>query len=355
MQENIKKSFTISEERLPGLDLVRVLAVYFIILSHAGFSTFRGIGVPFLLALSGFLITKSLLKEFDLQKTINTKRFWKNRFLRIAPAYYSFIIAAYVLDTVILGDKWDHNLILFASTHTVNYYNALFGHGSGMVAHLWTLSTMEQFYLIYPLILLFAFRINKPAHVVIAIIILSILWRTIIYTETISVEHKIPWIYNALDTRFDSLLIGSLAAFLLYKKPYSSYSLPFVGWLLILLVAGLGLNISKSIPAFHYTVGFTVEGCLAIAVMLCIMKLSETPWLNFANARLITNLAKISYPMYLYHPIGLGVGFKFSDNIFIGMGIGTICTIVLATISFNVIEKPFMKLRMRHKVAGAFR
>lgn len=355
MSENIKRSFTVGEERLPGLDLVRVLAVYFIILSHAGFTTFRGIGVPFLLALSGFLITRSLLKEFDLQKTVNTKRFWKNRFLRIAPAYYTFIIAAYVLDTVILGDTWDHNLILFAATHTVNYYNALFGHGSGMVAHLWTLSTMEQFYLIYPLVLLFAFKINRPVQVIVGTIILSIMWRTIIYTDIVPIEHKIPWIYNALDTRFDSLLIGSLAAFLLSRKPYSSFSLPSFGWLLILLLAGVSLNISTSIQAFHYTVGFTFEGSLAIAIMLCIMKLSETPWLKLANARLITNLAKISYPMYLYHPIGLGVGFKFSDNIFIGMIIGTGCTVILATLSLIIIERPFMKLRMRQKVTGVFR
>ncbi|MBD3586647.1 acyltransferase [Salinimonas sp. HHU 13199] len=352
---NQSQQFSVSKERLPGLDLVRVLAVYFIILSHAGFETFRGIGVPFLLALSGFLITNSLLKEINVKKSINTPRFWRNRFLRIAPAYYTFIIAAFILDTVILGDSWENNLLFFAATHTVNYFNALHGHGSGMVAHLWTLSTMEQFYLVYPLLLIGAFKSSRPVTVLITFVALSIGWRMLIYTEIVSFDNKIPWIYNALDTRIDSLLIGSLAAFLLTKKPYASFSLPNWSWLLVMFTAGYGLNLSKSLPDFHYTIGFAFEGSLAIIVMLCIMKLSEAKWLSIVNGKLITNLAKISYPMYLYHPIGLGIGFKLSDNFLFGMLLGTVSILILATISFLVIEKPFMYLRIEHNVKGAFR
>lgn len=350
-----KQHYSVSRERLPGLDLVRVLAVYFIILSHAGFTTFRGIGVPFLLALSGFLITNSLLKEIETSKTINSKRFWTNRFLRIAPAYYAFIIAAFVLDTIVLGDTWENNLFFFAATHTVNYYNALYGHGSGMVAHLWTLSTMEQFYFIYPLLLIFAFKTNRPVAMLSTVVVLSVCWRVIIYSETIIIENKIPWIYNALDTRFDSLLVGSLAAFALAKKPYATLNFPAWVWGILLLLAGLALNLSKSTPAFHYTLGFTVEGALAIAVMLSIMKLSEAKWFSIVNGRLITSLAKISYPMYLYHPIGLGIGFKFIGNYLIGFLVGTLVIVALATFSLNIIEKPFMKMRFKSFAPGAFK
>ncbi|QPG06421.1 acyltransferase [Salinimonas marina] len=340
--------------RLPGLDLVRVLAVYFIILSHSGLELFRGVGVPFLLALSGFLITQTLIREYKGTNNLDLKRFWRSRFLRIAPAYYAFIALAYTLDVIILGERWESNLLIFTLFHSVNYYNALFGHGSGMVAHLWTLSTMEQFYLVYPVFIYLAFKIRKPIPIILLIIALCMFWRFLIFSELINIEHKTSWLYNALDTRLDSLLIGSLAAFYIQKLPYNKLTAPVYIWPLLLVVSVYASNSMQDIPELRYTIGYSLEGILAVVSMLSIMKISEYRIFNFVNGHLITSLAKISYPMYLYHPIGLGVGFKFFDNYLFSLTAGSITTLILAFLSYKVIEKPFMiyraRITMREKI-----
>ena len=334
-------------QRLPGLDLVRVLAVYFIILSHSGLELFRGVGVPFLLALSGFLITKTLIREYNGTNGLDIKRFWRNRFLRIAPAYYAFIAMAYILDVVILGESWENNLLIFTLFHAVNYYNAVFGHGSGMVAHLWTLSTMEQFYLVYPVLIYFAFLVGRPISIILLVMAVSMLWRSLIFSSLISIEHETAWLYNALDTRVDSLLIGALAAFYMQKTPFKEINTPTWFWALLLVVSVYASNSIQAIPELHYTIGYSIEGILAIIAMLAIMKISEIKLFSFVNGKLITSLAKISYPMYLYHPIGLGVGFKFFDYYLLSLIAGTITTITLAILSYKFVEKPCMLYRAR--------
>lgn len=345
-----------SNSRLPGLDLVRVLSVLFIILSHAGYDTFRGIGVPFLLALSGFLITKTLLKSQLSGSGINITAFWKNRFLRIAPAYFVFVAAVFVLDTIILGDEWEHGLLFFLLTHTVNYYNSIFGHGeaSGIVAHLWTLSTMEQFYLLYPIFLVVAFKSKNPVKIILLVIAFSIAWRSYIYTGNTDIKHVEAWLYNSLDTRMDSLLVGCLMAFALEKKSYNEISSNPVIWLAVIAVLFPTFTLIYKINFLHYTAGFTLEALLASAIILSLMKLSELKQLSCMNGYVITQLAKITYPMYLYHQIGLAVGDRLFESKFLVLCSGILFTIIIALSSYLIVEKRFIEAKRSNNIKGLF-
>lgn len=155
---------------IPGLDGVRAIAVLAVIAFHGGLGWLPGgyYGVDAFFALSGFLITSLLVKEWQTSGTIGLRRFWARRARRLLPALYVMVAAVGVsvilfptvlgtpnlfqsaMSTLFYGANW-----YFVASHA-NYFSAGF-HPSPFL-HTWSLAIEEQFYLLWPLIVLVVLR-----------------------------------------------------------------------------------------------------------------------------------------------------------------------------------------------------
>jgi len=167
--------------RLPGLDGLRGLAVLGVIAFHAGFDRMVGgyLGVSTFFTLSGFLIGSLLLTESTARGSINLRHFWGRRFRRLMPASLATLAAVMllfgpfvatadqrqVLGSNVLGALFDvanWQLILTGSS-----YGQLFTAPSP-VLHFWSLAIEEQFYLVFPLLLLGIWRLTRGRRAVVA-------------------------------------------------------------------------------------------------------------------------------------------------------------------------------------------
>ena len=264
-------------EHLPALDGLRAVAVFVVISYHAG--VMQGVpgdlGVTLFFVLSGFLITWLLAKEFAATGSISIRSFYARRVLRIFPAYYVFILFSLAVDTA-LGHRWPRGLIAVGFTYLVNYYNAFLGHPTTSIAHAWSLAVEEQFYLLWPLACLALLRRSRhtAARGVAIVIVVTLLWRSTLY---LFLHAPVSYLYNAFDTRCDSLAIGCFLALSLERQWFhvvrqwlqSSPLLPLVTLALIWLSHHFGT------PAYHYTVGMTVNAALLAVFM--VQKCSACP------------------------------------------------------------------------------
>ncbi|MFW9929612.1 MAG: acyltransferase family protein, partial [Candidatus Thorarchaeota archaeon] len=148
---------------VPQLDGMRGIAVLAVIAFHAGISFMPGgfIGVDIFFVLSGFLITSLLIREYDKYKDINFKHFYIRRALRLLPALILLLILFSVLSVFFL--QWtqaksnleDALIVLF---YVANWARAFHIHGAGWLGHAWSLSIEEQFYILWPITLIFLLK-----------------------------------------------------------------------------------------------------------------------------------------------------------------------------------------------------
>ena len=336
-------------EHLPALDGLRAVAVFVVISYHAG--VMQGVpgdlGVTLFFVLSGFLITWLLAKEFAATESISIRSFYARRALRIFPAYYVFILFSLAVDTA-LGHRWPRGLIAVAFTYLVNYYNAFLGHPTTSIAHAWSLAVEEQFYLLWPLACLALLRRSRTtaARSVAIVIVVTLLWRSTLY---LFLHAPVSYLYNAFDTRCDSLAIGCFLALSLDARWYhvvrqwiqSSPLLPLVTLAVIWLSHHFGT------PAYHYTVGMTLDAALLAVFMVQMLGLSVRPlwsWLDHPIARW---LGRISYPSYLYHQWGLSVGTRLLPHApqLLIFAAGYAATLCFAFGSYRIVERPFLAIK----------
>ena len=210
---------------IPALDGIRTLAVAAVVLYHLNLTWAQGgmSGVTMFFVLSGFLITHLLLNEFDKTGRIDLKDFWMRRIRRLVPAILTVIVATAALCTVfnhVMLTKMRPDIapsLLFFNNwwqilHNVSYFNAL-GDPSPLT-HFWSLAIEEQFYLVWPLILLGALMLGiKRVYIRRATLVLaaaSALVMALLYNPAVDPSR----IYYGTDTRMFSLLLGAWLAFI---------------------------------------------------------------------------------------------------------------------------------------------
>lgn len=209
---------------IPALDGLRALAVFAVIFYHMGLVWAPGglLGVTIFFVISGYLITSLLLIEWDNNGSINLPQFWLRRIRRLFPAIVLVVLVVgilciifnHALFTKLREDMWAALCWVtnwWYILRDVSYFEAL--GAPSPLTHFWSLAIEEQFYLVWPVILLLAHKFGAKRswmrNATLILMALSVLEMAFMYSP----EADPSRVYYGTDTRAFSLLIGAALAF----------------------------------------------------------------------------------------------------------------------------------------------
>jgi peptidoglycan/LPS O-acetylase OafA/YrhL len=342
----------LGQKHLPALDGVRMLAVFLVILFHFGLRGVPGAhGVMIFFVLSGFLITWLLLQEQESTGTISLRGFYRRRTVRIFPAFYAFWVYVAVL-SLVRGRDGSWAPAWSAFFYVSNYYSALQGHPENAFSHTWSLSIEEQFYLLWPFVFLMCRQNLQVMTKLLVGVILVVGTHRAVLSAVFHVNQS--YIYSAFDTRIDQLLIGCLLAVSLRRRMLMSFwnaacahaAMPLLTVAAILASIYIGPTL---LPRYRHVVGFTVEPLLMAVFLAQVIALSSTRLWTWLDAAPVRYLGRISYSLYLYQQVTLSPvrrilgAYPETVQLFVAIAV----TIVVASMSYYFIERPFMQWKHR--------
>ncbi len=347
---------------MPGLDGLRALAVAAVIAYHLDLPWAQGglLGVCLFFVLSGYLITDILATQWKSPKGISLKGFWMGRARRLLPALFAMLIGViawiYLYDPVRLPSLWDDVLAaLFYSNnwwqifHQVSYF-ASFGPPEPL-AHLWSLAVEEQFYLIWPLLLMLGLHYIKQRGRLAALILvpamISAAAMAIIYTPGLDPSR----VYYGTDTRAFSLLIGAALA-LIWPSRQLSVNIS-AGGRLALDAAGVAallavlwmIRSSNQYHSFLYYGGILLFS-VASAVVIAVLAHPASRLGGIFGVRPLRFLGVCSYGIYLWHypVIALTSPTVNTGGLNVQLALGqTALSVALAVFSWFFIESPIRR------------
>ncbi|WP_448125226.1 acyltransferase family protein [Pseudomonas veronii] len=335
----------------PDIDGLRAIAVLLVVLYHAKFPVLGGfIGVDVFFVISGYLITSILRREI-LSDKFSFKSFYVRRIKRLLPAYVfmMFCLAIYCYNYLMPDD-----LISFAKSAVYSLLavsNVYFFSGTGYfgsastepLLHTWSIAVEEQFYIVWPVILLGLAWIsnNKIARYVIAGLFIV----SLVASEYYAVNHKNA-AYLLLPFRFFELMIGCILA--LYQHRITRYAkLPGA-----MSVAGIALIIGSAMlldESFAFPGLNALPVCLGTALVIAAGFRSQsgigTRLLGLAPVRYV---GKVSYSFYLWHwPVLVLAAYRGIElthaNAAILMGLA----FAASAISYHMVETPFRNIQQK--------
>lgn len=353
---------------MPQLDAIRAIAISLVMLAHWLPESNpiqrifpATIGVFLFFVLSGFLISMILIKNKQNveENKSNTKRyfirFYIRRTLRIFPIYYLTLVIIYLADVFPVRESW-----LWHTTYTSNWFLVFKGDWYGWTSHFWTLSVEEQFYLIWPFIILIT-PVKHFKKMLWGIMSFSILFKIVCYFM------EVPLIDVLTPSCIDAFAMGTLLAYNKvtlsqdrWNQIYSFKNLLFIssimGYLLLLLInfrsnkGWLG-NENFFWVSFHSIVGSTIFVFIIAKASNGFKGLGKQ---IFENPALIY-LGKISYASYIFHELipqfstWICKTVKIEEPQLLGVRflVYFIITIVLASISWFFLEKPISRIKTK--------
>jgi peptidoglycan/LPS O-acetylase OafA/YrhL len=353
-----------SPHYMPQLDGLRAFAVGAVLIHHffrpprIGGVDFALLGVWLFFVLSGFLITGILLRARDqveyggYPSGFVLRQFYIRRFLRIFPLYYSVLFMAATID---LGDVRD--TIFWHLAYMSNYLFATHQHWGPVTAHFWSLSVEEQFYILWPALILFA-----PRQLLLKLVISAIALGPIFRVAAHFLDFN--WIarMTVLPASLDALGLGALLAYCSHhagEKPILIKRLKqFIYWLAVPgLIVLLGLQNYNLLGDATVNSWFIEPVLWALTFVWVINRTSLG--LTGVGAKILefkplAYTGKISYGIYVYHPfvyILLPILLYRTDiNFFLlprllqfGLLVGT--TVGMAALSWHFLESPINSLK----------
>jgi peptidoglycan/LPS O-acetylase OafA/YrhL len=339
-----------------SLDGLRAIAVGIVMLAHAGspYPRSGGVGVDIFFVLSGFLITGILSSEFERYGSISRKYFYVRRLLRLTPCLVSCVLLFAVMSFILYGSV-DYGAVLISLTYTSNYARALFDYDLQSLGHCWSLAIEEQYYLIWPFVIILVER--KLKRNITKFLLLMIIALCLgIYRSSMVGTFSAERIYFSLDTHMDGLVMGSSLAYLVrvLSGVQMSAALRLLMKVVSRVIVPVGI-VGTLVMMYFITwsspwmgrLGFTF---VAIVAGVTILDLVVSPFSLFRG--LLENgvlgyIGKISYGLYLYHvPVYHVVKSELS-------GVGVVWRILMmiavsfatASISYHLLEKRFLLLK----------
>ncbi|MDH0865028.1 acyltransferase [Mitsuaria sp. GD03876] len=342
----------------PALDGLRGFAVLCVMIFHAhtGFLEGGGLGVEIFFVLSGFLITTLLCEELDRYGNVDLKNFYARRALRLAPALLLLVFVYAVWSCLALdGGKARQNLFEagIALTYTSNWARAFWWNPPDLLGHTWSLSIEEQFYLLWPVILLVASRFTsdrrKLALLALGLAALSLVWRNVLLAHHRDAER----LFNGLDTRADALMIGCALALAFSRQSVEvlrrrwARVLEVAGPLALVFIAGVMLVSAKEEwrEPYMYRWGFAAVELAAAVLMAHLLVNGQGLLARGFGVAALRWFGGLSYGLYLWHyPVYRMLRANGASPMEILVG-GSVITILVALVSYHALEQPVLTLK----------
>lgn len=339
-----------------GLDLLRAISIWLVLLQHAGINItgltplkIGVIGVEIFFVISGFLIGGILFREIDKQNNLfkTLTNFWVRRWYRILPLYYLTLLFKFIVIDSSIGT----NILYYVFFLQNNFY------GISYLQVSWSLVIEEWFYLFSPLFLFFAVRyLKKEKYVALSMlffILLVIILRTIYV-----INGNIPYtgVNGNFPFRFDSLFIGVFLSYINYKK-WSLYEklktiktfflglILFIGYIYYFWTLSYPNNLINTV-LFPRTLGFFILP-FSIGLMIPFTAgINADKW-NKIFVRFIITTSILTYAIYLTHSFIYSVVFHspYIQNYFLNVSISILLTYIVSYIVYIGFEKPILNFR----------
>ena len=358
---------------LPALDGVRACAVVAVMMFHGGIPHMDGgfMGVDAFFVLSGFLITSLLVGEWRQTLTIRLGAFWARRARRLLPAlllmllFVAFFASVIVprgtygalrldaLSTLLYVSNWHFILV------NSNYFNETAA--SSPLLHTWSLAVEEQFYVIWPLVVLGIMHFTRSLRALFALCcaaaIASAIWMYVLYDGGLNTNRA----YLGTDTRSQCLFIGcALAVGLVLVarrsheegrlakgelwRPAGANGTMVCG--LIGLVGAFGAValwvLTTSTSSFPYGGGFFLIGLAVAAVILSAVAAPESIVPRVLSLTPVRYVGRISYGLYIWHwPIFIWLDHARTGASGYGLfALRVLVTFAVSVVSFHLVERP---------------
>ena len=351
---------------MPALDGVRALAVSAVLLYHGDVTWAQGgyLGVDAFFVLSGFLITSLLLAEWHRSGRIALATFWARRARRLLPALFLVLGAVALYGAVIAAPIELEHLRhdgLFSLGYVANW-GQVFSHQSyfekfaapSPLRHMWSLAIEEQFYLVWPLLVVGVLRwwrgsVRALAAVTGALLIASAVWMVVLYEPDVDPSR----VYYGTDTRAQSLLMGALLAILLARRrrPFGETATRVLHGGAILSALWLGwiwVHTSER-SSWLYGGGFTLCALLVAIVIASVTRPMPGLLGGLLSVRPLPWVGEVSYGLYLWHwPLYVLISPQRT-----GLDDGPLlmarlaATVGAATASFYLVERPIRRGGLR--------
>jgi peptidoglycan/LPS O-acetylase OafA/YrhL len=379
------------KRHIAPLDGLRGLAVLLVLLFHLSWSfpestTFGALLKPYLWAgwlgvdlffvLSGYLITRGLVKDSVYPTGKRLRLFWARRAFRIFPLYYIVLIAGSIVCLAVGASQ--HLPGLGYWLYFQNYTLAFDPMPLRWTAHFWSLAIEEQFYFVWPLFVLFVSDKLKPSltialllgSMVLRAALLVLLPKLMHWDAGDSPEHiatqVAKLVYRATPTHMDGLLVGALLAILeanpehslarlvvRFRRPVFSIS----GMLLLMMLIW-----TRGFGTFDRRVMVLGMPLLAVFFGACIVRAVRNdfaPWVDRLLSRgVLSACGKVSYGMYIFHWGFVALLAEKQAQVHAQQGpalalvsgasvvvAGMLLTYGLAWLSYRFVEAPFLKLK----------
>jgi peptidoglycan/LPS O-acetylase OafA/YrhL len=339
-------------EKIPQLDALRGIAILLVIAHnatlHYGTASYlhplldRGwMGVDLFFVLSGFLISGILL---DTRESPNYfKNFYARRVLRIWPLYYCLLAFMFVVLPHLSASQ---GVAIFAKSSPwwaypfflQNFLLPLSTDASGPLGVTWSLAIEEQFYLVWPILVRFLSR-RQVAILAIVEIAASPVLRYVLAAHHIH-------IYANFFCRLDGLMLGAFLAALVRSKDFVRER--YIGVALVVLAIAAPLAVIMDLRRAEWIV-FTFTSLTAGASVYLAMFWKQQ-WLQRPlSNRFLLFTGTISYGLFLLHKIAFagvdGLHVNYAGHPFVTLGVIFAGSYVLAIISWNLLEQPFLRLK----------
>ncbi len=338
----------------PALDGIRALSVLAVIAYHYGYHWAKGgfLGVDAFFVLSGYLITTLLVLEYRRGRGIGLIAFWGRRARRLLPALFLVLIFValythhYVVPWERAGIRNDGIASLFYAANwrfviDQQSYFTLFSAASPL-RHTWSLAIEEQFYIVWPLIVLGCLRLAKGSTRLLAGVCTAGALVSILLMATLYQVGDPSRAYYGTDTHAHALLIGALLALVLLAwtpsarwrrivkvvGPLALVAM-FVAWWQVSDVASLYYHGGSAV--FAIVVALVISASMTGGPTRAALAFGPLPWIG-----------RLSYGLYLWHwpiivwivPTRLHVGTTTLNLVRLGL------TFAIATASYYVVELP---------------
>lgn len=345
--------------QIPGLDGLRAVAVILVMLTHsyrtAGFPHWpvlypiavRGyFGVDIFFVISGFLITTLLAREVERTGSVNLRRFYLRRFLRILPAYGALMVVVAALQLLGAADLQARDWI-GAITYTTNF----FYHPAWELGHSWSLAIEEHFYLLWPFALFAGgiaggWRAAAIGTVGCWLIRCAIAYVASEFLSRADATYVTSMAESWTFTRLDSIAIGCLLA-LASRDDHCRLWLDRLAHPMLMLayVAAIvgSLELTRRSTMYNLCIAYDVNA-VCVALLMWGLIRSKGVIRNLFNSRIASTIGMASYSIYLWqqlfiNPHSTGWVHAFPQS--------TGFVFVAAFLSYYLIEQPFNRLKDR--------